>query len=81
MKAHLRSGDPLAWRAALRVREHAIGRSTETPDDPEPPADPMGFARMSQRQRSALLAEVLEAHPHLAVLVPPECERMIEGSS
>jgi len=81
LKAHLGTGDPLAWRAALRVLEHAIGRPAETPDEPEPPADPMGIARMSQRQRSALVVEVLEAHPHLAVLVPPEYERMIEGSS
>ena len=81
LKAHLGTGDPLAWRAALRVLEHAIGRPAETPDEPEPPADPMGFARMTQRQRSALLAEVLEAHPHLASLVPPNYERMIDGSS
>jgi hypothetical protein len=26
LKAHPGTGDPLAWRAALRVLEHAIGR-------------------------------------------------------
>ena len=81
LKAHLADGDPAAWRAALRVLEHAIGRPAETLDEPEPPVDPMGFARMTQRQRSALLAEVLEAHPNLAALVPPNYERMIDSSS
>src|SRR5262245_5869581 len=35
LKAHLGDGDPEAWRAALRVFEHAFGRPQEQPLAPE----------------------------------------------
>lgn len=59
------------WRAldALVTRVH--GRPVERVEVAAP-VDPLGVASMSQAERSALLAQVLDSHPHLASLVPPD---------
>jgi hypothetical protein len=55
LAAHLGDGDPVAWRAALRVLDVV---------------DPLHVAEMTSAERALLVARVLEVHPHLAELVP-----------
>jgi hypothetical protein len=81
LKAHLGTGDPLAWRAALRVLEHAIGRPNEAPEELTPAGDdPLNIAGMSAARRRELLASVLEQHPHLRELVPANGERLLAAA-
>jgi hypothetical protein len=71
LAAHLGDGDPDAWRAALRVLEHAFGRPGEMPEDTMPvDIDPLGVASMTQAQRAALIRSVIHAHPSLIALIP-----------
>jgi hypothetical protein len=70
LEAHLGEGDeanPDAWRAALRVFEHEFGRPGEM-SEPEPEAI-FDARAMTPEQRKAAIAELLEKHPGLAVLV------------
>lgn len=60
LRAHLGDGDPNAWRAALRVFEHAFGRPQElaTPTDDRPTP---GTCRTSPgRSWQIMAARVLE---------------------
>lgn len=74
MAAGVDRGD---WRAldALVTRVH--GRPVERVEV-QAPVDPLGVAAMSQAERSAMLAQVLEMHPSLAALVPADHARMVE---
>jgi hypothetical protein len=70
LAAHLADGDPLAWRAALRVFELSYGKPAETVELDLDVVDPLHVAEMSAAERAASVARVLEVHPHLAQLVP-----------
>jgi hypothetical protein len=58
LRAHLGEGDevnPAAWRAALRVFEHAYGRAPEAVDEPVPfPDSPEALAALSWEQMKLL---------------------------
>lgn len=71
LAAHLGDGDPLAWRAALRVFEQAFGRPMEMADDRHDPAllDPLDVASLSAVERGRLMTEILRQHPRLIELV------------
>jgi hypothetical protein len=69
--AHLGEGDPAAWRAALRVFEHAFGRPAEIPEeDVEPPGTLEEIQAMTPTERKAVRARLLREHPELRELVP-----------
>jgi hypothetical protein len=71
LRAHLGDGDPLAWRAALRVFEQAFGRPVDVVEELDlDVVDPMHVSEMTAAERALLIARVLEVHPHLAELVP-----------
>ncbi len=70
LAAHLGEGDPLSWRAALRVFELSYGKPAETVELDFDVVDPLHVAEMTPVERAALVARVLEVHPHLAELVP-----------
>lgn len=65
--AYLQAGAGGDWRAleALITRVH--GKPVERVSV-EAPTDPLGVQAMSSAERQALIAQVLEAHPHLAEL-------------
>lgn len=62
LQAHLGEGDdvnPGAWRAALRVFEHAFGRAPEAVDEPVPfPDSPEALEALSWEQMKVLAATV-----------------------
>jgi hypothetical protein len=70
LAAHLGDGDPVAWRAALRVFELSYGKPAETVELDVDVVDPLHVAEMTSAERALLLARVLEQHPHLAELAP-----------
>jgi hypothetical protein len=70
LAAHLGEGDPVAWRAALRVFELSYGKPAETVELDLDVVDPLHVAEMTAAERALLVARVLEQHPHLAELVP-----------
>ena len=70
LAAHLGDGDPVAWRAALRVFELSYGKPAETVELDLDVVDPLHVAEMTSAERALLVARVLEVHPHLAELVP-----------
>jgi hypothetical protein len=70
LAAHLGDGDPVAWRAALRVFELSYGKPAETVELDFDAVDPLHVAEMTSAERALLVARVLEVHPHLAELVP-----------
>src|SRR6478736_8817087 len=47
LPAHFGDGDPTAWRAALRVFEHAFGRAPEQTEEAVLPIDPDGVASLT----------------------------------
>jgi hypothetical protein len=64
LRAHLGEGDevnPAAWRAALRVFEHAYGRVPERvePEDDWIPQTPDDVSRLSTKQLAALLGRTI----------------------
>jgi hypothetical protein len=69
LAAHLGDGDPVAWRAALRVFELSYGKPAETVELDLDVVDPLHVAEMTSAERAQLVARVLEQHPHLAELV------------
>jgi hypothetical protein len=73
LRAHLGDGDPLAWRAALRVFEHAFaGRSTSFEDEHGPGVlDPLEVASRSPVECGRLAWPILK-QPGLKYLVHPE---------
>jgi hypothetical protein len=70
LAAHLGDGDPVAWRAALRVFELSYGKPAETVELDLDVVDPLHVAEMTAPERALLVARVLEQHPYLAELVP-----------
>ena len=70
LAAHLGDGDPVAWRAALRVFELSYGKPAESVELDLDVVDPLHLAEMTSAERALLVARVLEVHPHLAELVP-----------
>jgi hypothetical protein len=70
LAAHLGDGDPVAWRAALRVFELSYGKPAETVELDLDVVDPLHVAEMTSAERALLVARVLEHHPHLAELIP-----------
>src|SRR3954468_24761669 len=60
LKAHLGDGEPNAdaWRAALRVFEHAFGRPKEEPE-PVIPEDSLDLQAMSSSELAALRRRLL----------------------
>lgn len=60
LEAHLGDGAPEAWRAALRVFEHAYGRPMEEKPEVAPERDPLDEAHLDALERA-----VLEQYPHL----------------
>jgi hypothetical protein len=70
LRAHLGEGDPVAWRAALRVFELSYGKPAESVELDLDVVDPLHVAEMTPAERAQLVARVLEVHPHLAELVP-----------
>jgi len=80
LAAHLGDGDPLAWRAALRVFEHSFGRPAEIVEEHDPvPTDPFKVAEMSHAERARLVARVLDRFPQLASLAPVELRPDADG--
>ena len=66
--------NPGAWRAALRVFEHAYGRAPEAVDEPLPfPDTPEALAALSWEQMKVLAATFTAAEP--ALNGTPETER------
>jgi hypothetical protein len=65
LRAHLGDGNPNAWRAALRVVEHQLGKPAEQTDLPT-----IDARAMTPEQRQAAIAKLLEEHPGLAALLP-----------
>jgi hypothetical protein len=66
LKAHLGDGNPNAWRAALRVVEHQLGRPKEHAE----PAQTIDVCAMTPEQRKTAIARMVEEHPGLAALIP-----------
>jgi hypothetical protein len=63
LRAHLGDGDPAAWRAALRVFEHAFGRPQEQApptEDPTLPANAWDAQTLTWTQLQIMAARVLE---------------------
>jgi hypothetical protein len=78
LAAHLGDGDPQAWRAALRVFEQAFGRPVDVVEELDlDVVDPLQVG-MTPAERAALVARVLEQHPHLAELVPSRLRAVVE---
>jgi hypothetical protein len=78
LAAHLGDGDASSWRAALRVFELSYGKPAETIEiDPET-LDPFMVAQMTQAERGALMAQILEQHPHLRELIPDRLRKVGE---
>jgi hypothetical protein len=65
LRAHLGDGNPNAWRAALRVVEHQLGKPAEQTD-----MQTIDARAMTPEQRKAAIARLVEAHPGLAALRP-----------
>jgi hypothetical protein len=65
LKAHLGDGNPNAWRAALRVVEHQLGKPAEQTDP-----QMLDARAMTAEQRKQAIAAMVEAHPGLAALMP-----------
>src|SRR5262249_17052870 len=64
LRAHLGDGDPNAWRAALRVFEHAFGRAPEQVEEFGLPGTPDEIANLSWTQLRVLAASLtLETTP------------------
>jgi hypothetical protein len=60
LRAHLGDGDPAAWRAALRVFEHAFGRAPEVvEDDVSLPSSEAEVGRLSWAQMQLLAARIV----------------------
>jgi hypothetical protein len=59
LKAHLGDGDPDAWRAALRVFEHAFGRAPEQIEEMPVISDPDDIANLSWQQMRVLAASLV----------------------
>jgi hypothetical protein len=78
LAAHLGEGDPVAWRAALRVFELSYGKPAETVELDLDVVDPLHVAEMTSAERALLVARVLEQHPHLAARVPPRMRAVEE---
>jgi hypothetical protein len=78
LRAHLGEGDPLSWRAALRVFELSYGKPAETVELDLDVVDPRHVAEMTAAERAHLVARVLEVHPHLAELVPQRLRAVSE---
>ena len=79
LAAHLGDGDPVAWRAALRVFELSYGKPAETVELDLDVVDPLHVAEMTSAERALLVARVLEVHPHLAELVPQRLRAVVEA--
>lgn len=76
LRAHLGDGDPAAWRAALRVFEHAFGRAPEqTPDALALPESSEEVSRLSWVQMQILAARLVEELP------PPDTTAELTGSA
>ena len=71
LRAHLGEGDPAAWRAALRVFEHAFGRAPEQSAEalrlPESADD---VRRLSWVQMQLLAARLVEDMPVVETAMP-----------
>jgi hypothetical protein len=78
LAAHLGDGDPVAWRAALRVFELSCGKPAEIVELDLDEVDPLHVAEMTSAERALLVARVLEQHPHLAELVPLRLRAVVE---
>jgi hypothetical protein len=65
-KAHLRDGNPDAWRAAQRVVEHQLGKPAEQTELRQT----MHVRAMTPEQRKAAIARMVEEHLGLAALIP-----------
>jgi hypothetical protein len=76
LAAHLGDGDPVAWRAALRVFELSYGKPAEMVELDLDVVDPLHVAEMTSAERALLIARVLEVHPQLAELVPQRLRAM-----
>lgn len=70
LAAHLGDGDPVAWRAALRVFELSYGRPAETIEIAPETLDPFMVTQMTQAERGVMMTRLLEQHPQLIELVP-----------
>ena len=77
LAAHLGDGDPVAWRAALRVFELSYGKPAETVELDLDVVDPLHVAEMTSAGRALLVSRVLEQHPHLAELVPQRLRAVV----
>jgi hypothetical protein len=64
LKTHLGDGNPNAWRAALRVVEHQLGKPDEQPEL----GQTMDARSMTTEQRQA--ARMVAEQPGLAALIP-----------
>jgi hypothetical protein len=58
LRAHLGDGDPNAWRAALRVFEHAFGRAPEQIEELPMLTDPDEIASLSWHEMRVLAASL-----------------------
>ena len=64
LRAHLGDGDPQAWRAALRVFEHAFGRAPEqAPDEITLPESATDAANLPWTHLQILAAKVVAELP------------------
>ena len=79
LAAHLGDGDPVAWRAALRVFELSYGKPAESVELDLDVVDPLHVAEMTSAERALLVARVLEQHPHLAELAPQRLRAVVEA--
>jgi hypothetical protein len=61
LKAHLGDGDPDAWRAALRVFEHAFGRAPEQVEEIVLPVGPDEISTLSWQEMRILAASLVTA--------------------
>jgi hypothetical protein len=69
LKAHLGDGDPDAWRAALRVFEHAFGRAPDQVEEMPVLTGPDDIANLTWTQMRVIAATLT------AMAEPTEVER------